>query len=374
MTGMRILHIIDTLDFGGAEKVLVALANDSAQRHTVQVCCLRHSGVLAKELAPGIEVQAMGKGDGDDALLPWRLGRHIAGQFDVVHTHNWATFIEGGLAAVIGGIPTRVHTVHGPYGGGTPSGTLSRVKRQARHLIECAVATRFQHIVAVSDAIRHYIPDTVGIPLDRLQTIHNGIAGRAASQRMPKPAGQGMRFISVGRLDAIKNHQMMLKAFASVLRQHPNATLQLVGDGPCRKDLEGQAQQLKLGEAIEFAGFRSDIPDQLARADAFLLSSHYEGVSIAVLEAMRAGLPVIATDVGGLPETVEHGQSGLLTPDDDATAFAQSMLRLAGDEALRHSMSLAALAHQQVKFSLERMVQSYEHLYSHPKGPVTPWA
>ena len=358
---MRILHLIDTLEFGGAEKVLVALANASAARHEVSVCCLRRSGVLAKELDSRIEVFSMDKGSGDDPGLPLRLGRRIRGQFDVLHTHNWATFIEGGLAAMVGGVPMRVHTVHGPYSAAA-SGTAQRIKRGVRHAIERAVATRFQHIVAVSDAIRHYIPETIGIPARRLSTIHNGIVGLPAStpaQRAPAP----LTFIAVGRLDPIKNHRMMLNAFAELARQQPAAVLRIVGDGPCRAALQAQAAELGLQQRVLFDGFRDDIPAVLAQADVFLMSSHYEGISIALLEAMRAGLPAVATRVGGIPETVLDQQSGLLVADDDAAGFAQAMRTLAADAALRHRLGAAALAYQQAEFSLDRMVQSYEALY-----------
>jgi len=359
---MRILHIIDTLEFGGAEKVLVALANAAAARHEVAVCCLRRSGPLARDLDPRIPVFTMDKGEGDDFLLPLRLGRRIAAQrHDVVHTHNWSVFIEGGLAAMAARVPTVVHTVHGPYTA-AHGGWLPRAKRQARHAVERAVARRFRHIVAVSDAIRHYIPSTVGIGAERLSTIHNGIEGA-----LPEAARRGdtaITFVSVGRLDAVKNQQLMLRAFARVAQAHPQARLLLVGDGPQRAALEALAAELGLDARIRFEGFRTDVAHLLAQADVFLLSSHYEGISIALLEAMRAGLPAVATQVGGVGETVVAGRTGLLVGDGDVDGFAQAMLRLAGDGVLRRRMGAAARDHQQSEFSLERMLQRYETLYA----------
>ena len=359
---MRILHVIDTLEFGGAEKVLVALANAAAARHEVSVCCLRRTGPLARELDPRIPVFTMGKGEGDELLLPLRLGRRIAaGHHDVVHTHNWSVFIEGGIAAATARVPTVVHTVHGPYAGAAP-GWLPRAKRQARHALERTVARRFGHIVAVSDAIRAYIPATVGIGARRLTTIHNGIAGAG-----PAPAprdGRELTFVSVGRLDPVKNQVMMLRAFACVAQAHPQARLVLVGDGPERAPLQALAAALGLGERVRFDGFRDDVAAVLAEADVFLLSSHYEGISIALLEAMRAGLPAVATQVGGVGETVVAGHTGVLVADDDTGAFAEAMLRLAGDAALRRRMGAAAREHQQREFSLERMLQRYESLYA----------
>jgi len=362
---MRILHVIDTLEFGGAEKVLVALANAAARRHEVSVCCLRRSGPLARELDPRIEVFSMDKGEGDDLLLPLRLGRRIAaGRHDVVHTHNWSVFIEGGVAAAKAGVRNVVHTVHGPYAR-PRDGLLPRVKRELRHAMERTVARRVRHIVAVSDAIRGYIPQTVGIAADRVTTIHNGIEDTA-----PAPARRNgaLTFVTVGRLDAVKNQELMLRAFARVATSQPHARLVLVGDGPERPALEALAAQLGLGERVRFDGFRNDVAQVLAEADVFLLSSRYEGISIALLEAMRAGLPAVATQVGGVAETVLAERTGLLVADDDLDGFTAAMGRLAQDPALRRQLGEAARQYRQNEFSLERMLQRYESLYAGAAG------
>lgn len=359
---MRILHVIDTLEFGGAEKVLVALANGASRRHDVSVCCLRRSGPLAQELDPHIPVFTMGKGEGDDMLLPLRLSRRIAeARPDVVHTHNWSVFIEGGVAAARAGVGNVVHTVHGPYAA-PRAGWLPRAKRQMRHAVERRVARGVRHIVAVSDAIREYIPATVGIAAHRLTTIHNGIQG---AQAVPSCRdGDRITFVSVGRLDTVKNQQMMLRAFAKVAAQEPRARLVLVGDGPQRATLEALAAELNMADRIRFDGFRTDVAEVLAEADVFLLSSHYEGISIALLEAMRAGLPAVATRVGGVAETVLAGRTGLLVEDDDTEAFALAMGTLAANPGLRLRMGEAARDFQQDEFSLDRMLQRYEALYA----------
>ena len=361
---MHILHVIDTLEFGGAEKVLVSMANAASARHQVSVCCIRRSGPLARELDPRIEVFTMGKGEGDEVLLPLRLAHRISDRRpDVVHTHNWAAFIEGGIAARRARVGVRVHTVHGPYSPPNP-GWIPRAKRSARHAIERSVAGGFSHIVAVSDAIREYIPKTVGIRAHRLTTIHNGIADRPLPPR--DPTGGALTFVTVGRLDAVKNQTMMLQAFARVAPGDHGARLVVVGDGPQRTELQTLADRLRLADRIEFTGFREDVTDILANADVFLLSSHYEGISIALLEAMRAGLPAVCTRVGGVAETIVDRCAGLLVADDDVAAFADAMTQLAGDAAMRLRFGSAARKHQRDEFSLERMVQRYEALYFGP--------
>lgn len=360
---MRILHVIDTLDFGGAEKVLVSLANGFAAQHEVSVCCLSHAGELARELDPRITVWSMGRGLGNSYVLPWKLARRLrAGRYDVVHTHNWSVFLEGGIAAWLARVPIAIHTVHGPY---LPCGPtlLQRGKRALRHALERWVARGFRRVVAVSDSIRDYIPATVGIAAQRLSTVHNGV-GVSIESVAARRVGEALTFITVGRLDVIKNHELMLRAFARVAGAHPQARLLLVGDGPQRPALEALADELGLRARIELPGFRTDVADLLARADVFLMSSRYEGISIALLEAMRAGLPAVATRVGGIPETVLPQRTGLLVESGDTEAFAGAMESLASSPELRQSLGSAAREFQQREFSLDAMLTRYGALYA----------
>jgi glycosyltransferase involved in cell wall biosynthesis len=358
---VRILHVIDSLEFGGAEKVLVALANGFARQHEVSVCCVSRIGDLVRELDPRIEVCCMNRPEGNDYLLPWRLARRMQRQrYDVVHTHNWGVFLEGGIAGWLARTPVAIHTVHGPYAPRGP-GAVQWAKRVFRHTVERLIALRFRRVVAVSDSIRKYIPQTVGIDRERVCTVHNGIEGMAT----PLAANAGpTRFIAVGRLDAIKNHAMMIHAFAGVVARGVRARLTIVGDGPQRGAIEALVDALGLRGQIELTGFRTDVSELLAQADVFVLSSHYEGISIALLEAMRAGLTAVATRVGGVPETVVSAQTGLLVDDADEAAFAQAMERLAASPTLRREMGLAAQALQQREFSLDTMLERYDALYA----------
>jgi len=156
----------------------------------------------------------------------------------------------------------------------------------------------------------------------------------------------------------------MIRAFARVAATRPDARLQLVGDGPDRPALEALAASLGVASRVEFLGFRNDVAELLAAADVFLMSSHYEGVSIAILEAMRAGLPVVGTQVGGIPETVLQGESGLLVPDGDEAAFADAMLTLLQDASRRATLGRAATQRQRDAFSLESAAQRYLQIYA----------
>src|SRR3989344_5943370 len=210
-SGLRILHIMESLDFGGAEKVTVSLANGMAESHDVTICCLKRVGVLGAQVDKHVRILCLDKGEGNDYLLPLRLARMIRKYaFDVVHTHNWAVFLEGGLAGLLAGTRILMHTVHGPYTDYAPS-RLSRLKIAIRHALERRLARRFHRIVTVSDAIRGYIEKDIRIPLDHLTTVHNGIPDTSHG-RMQRPERPHVTFMTVGRLAPIKNPALMLRA------------------------------------------------------------------------------------------------------------------------------------------------------------------
>lgn len=360
---MRILHLIETLDFGGAEKVVVSLANAMAGRHQVDICCLKQLGVLKEEVDPRIQLHCFGKTEGNDPKLPFRLAGFLRRQhYDVIHTHNWNVFLEGGLAGLLAGTRTRVHTVHGPYATYS-SDLISRAKLGLRHLLERLVSRSFDRIVPVSNSIGCYVRASIGIDAKLVETIHNGIPGAAALTRPDKGNPAPLSFVTVGRLAAIKNHDLLLNAFREFLKSWPDARLTIVGDGPERSRIDARIAELGIADNVFLPGFRGDVDACLAEAEVFLLTSHYEGISIALLEAMRAGLPAIATSVGGIPETIVDGSTGLLVPPDDETALVAAMANLANAPDLRVAMGRRARERFEREFSLSTMVSRYEALY-----------
>lgn len=361
MTRMRILHVIESLEFGGAEKVVVELANSMAGRCDIGICCVKRTGELAQLLDPRIEVNCLEKGAGNHIGTPFEIAQRMrTGRFDVVHSHGWGVYLEAALGALLGRARVLVHTVHGNYLA-YPPGMRSRAKVFLRHVLEHVFSYAHSCIVTVSDAIQRYVRADMHIPSSRLMTIHNGIS----DERLPRAGGaaDGVRFISVGRLAEVKNYPMLLRAFARLLRENPRCRLQLVGDGLQRAALESLARELGIAGQVSFPGFQVEVGPLLARADVFVLSSRYEGISIALLEAMRAGLPAIATRVGGMAETILDGETGVLVPDDDEQAMAAAMLRLAAMPAERERMGGNAYAHLQRQFALPAVSEKYFHLY-----------
>lgn len=360
---VRVLHIIETLDFGGAEKVLVDLVEATRSQASPTVCCVKHSGELATRLHPSVSVVELGKGEGNDWRLPWRLAKLVqTGGISVMHSHTWGVYLESALAARLTGVPL-VHTVHGHYMN-YPAGLAARIKMNLRHALERRAAHWHCRVVAVSRAIHSFLVDELGFDARLLETIHNGI-----DCRIPMvPRRQGATFITVGRLAAVKNQAMLLRSFGVVARERPAARLIVVGDGPERASLEALAAELGVAEQVKFLGFRDDVTQLLAEADVFLMSSHYEGISIAVLEAMRAGLAVVGTRVGGMSETVEHGRTGWLVADNDEEGFTEAMREALADPIRRIASGGAGQVRQQREFSLDQAARRYMALYAGKVG------
>jgi len=365
---MRILHVIESLEFGGAEKIVISLANSMADMHEIAICCLKRIGALGPEVDRRINVFCLNKGEGNDYLLPFRLARLIRRDaHDVVHTHNWGVFLEGGLAGVLARTPMLIHSVHGPYT--AYSDTLSsRIKISLRHFLERLLSRRFHRITAVSDAIREYIVREIRIDPGSVVTVHNGIP---VDDNLPsgKTGTKDIAFITVGRLAEIKNHLLMVRAFHEALKEGADARLIIVGDGPERASIESFLRTNRLEGKVTLLGFRSDVGELLRGADVFILTSRYEGISVALLEAMRAGLPVIATRVGGIPETVRDGKTGLLVGQDDLPGLVQAMRRLAQSQELRREMGRRGRDFLLEEFSLTVMSARYSKIYAAAAGP-----
>ncbi len=360
---MNILHVIESLEFGGAEKVVVHLANRLAEHHRVTVCLTKFRGELVAELSDRIELIQLDLGEGRHFNLPALLAGIIRQHnIDVVNIHNWAIFIESWLAVRKARSAGLVMTVHGPYTDYGP-GIVEGSKKRLRHLGEriAAHSKWVKKIITVSDSIQHYIRSDIGIPPAKLVTLHNGIKPLNIDKHGGSATVLGL--ITVGRLAAIKNHRMMLNALRLVVDDGTEVRLTLVGDGPERPALEQCVRDLELTRYVDFLGFRSDIDELLATQDVFVLSSDYEGVSIALLEAMSLAIPAIATDVGGIPETIIDGYSGYIVEKGNARALADSIIKLAQSKTTRHEFGENALRHFNANFHEDIVIDKYDKLY-----------
>jgi glycosyltransferase involved in cell wall biosynthesis len=196
---------------------------------------------------------------------------------------------------------------------------------------------------------------------DRSQT---SIGTSTSTMRSGFPEGSAFTIGTVGRLSWEKDQQALLEAFGLLKKQVDNACLLIVGDGALRGDLERAAEDLGIANDVQFLGYRDDVPSIMAALDVFVLPSLEEGISLTLLEAMAASRPIVATDVGGNPEVVVDGETGILVPSEDVAALAGAIIKLYGDKELRGKMGAAGRKRVEEHFSLNAMVDAYMALYS----------
>jgi glycosyltransferase involved in cell wall biosynthesis len=251
---------------------------------------------------------------------------------------------------MLAGIKRRIHTQHHSQ---ILYGRRSRIHLAAR------VGRLANVFVCVSGFGADLMRDE-GIPSSALKVLPNGIDLVRFSFSAPNLRGPAM---TVARLSPEKDLTSLLKAVARLVEQSPDFRLEIVGDGPSRAELSSLAHSLGIEEYVAFLGDRTDVPELLRRARMFILSSKTEGLSLSLLEAMARGLPVVATRVGGTPEVVLDGTSGLLVPPGDVPALAAAIHRIWTDAGLAMSLARAARAKVERDFDIGRAVKKYEALY-----------
>jgi sugar transferase (PEP-CTERM/EpsH1 system associated) len=354
---VRVVHLVLTLQIGGLEKVVLDLARHADPlTFDTRVLCLQGGGPLRPRFeALGVSVESLDLPDLRKGRTLLRLVRWLR-RFrpHVLHTHNPTPHIFGALAARPAGVPVLVHTKHGRNY--PDSRRAVAWNRLASWLSD--------RVVPVSDDSAEVAAEVERVPRRKIQVIRNGIDLGA----FPAPAGArpgaGMRAIHVARLnDLAKDQTTLLRAARLVADLEPGFRLTVVGDGPDQARLLALSEELGLGEHVCFLGFRSDVSALLGAADVFVLSSLTEGISLTLLEAMAAGLPVVATDVGGNREVVVPGQTGLLVPAGSPAALAGAVLEVLHRPEQAQAMGAAGRRRVEEQFSLRHTVAQYERLY-----------
>jgi glycosyltransferase involved in cell wall biosynthesis len=355
---LRVVHVTHGLQTGGLEKLLVEFARH-ADRRGVELLfvSLGDRGDLAGDIeAHGWPVVALGQGTGvRPGLVPRLAGLFRSWRADVVHTHNTRGLLYGGPAARLARVPFVLQTYHGRNLVGSPREDLL-----FRLAARCA-----DRVVCVSeDAARTMARE--GVPADKVVTIWNGIDVTQFDYAGARTDGP---VVTVARLSPEKDIATLLRAAAIAREEHHGLRLEIAGDGACLPSLQTVTRELGLGEQVRFLGRVRDVPAVLGRASLFVLPSLTEGVSLTLLEAMARGLPVVATRVGGNPEVVVEGETGLLVPPGSPPELARAMLRLQRDPDRSRRMGLAGRKRVERHFDIRRMVADYEALYRRHAGP-----
>jgi glycosyltransferase involved in cell wall biosynthesis len=371
VTPARILHLIWALDLGGAERqVLEMVRRLDRSRFDPVVGCLVRKGRWGEALeAEGVRVIDFAKKPGFDAALLPRLVRFMRRERPaIVHTHAFTAATWGRLGAALSGRPLVVVHEHSAFSLDSP---LHRT-------VDRALASLTHRWIPVSEALARDLARVLGLPVSRVVTIKNGLPLPAATapvdrsevrrdlgaERFQRLAG------TVGRLERRKGLEVLLGAFQTVSRCQPDLGLVLVGEGPDREILERRARDLGLGDRVLFPGRREDVPRVLSALDVFVLPSHAEGLSIALLEAGAAACAIVATDVGGNPEVIENGRNGILVPPGDPSALAEGLTAVLADPGRARALGLAASRTVRQRFSSATMMAGIEDLYARP-GPAS---
>jgi glycosyltransferase involved in cell wall biosynthesis len=281
---------------------------------------------------------------------------------DLIHSHTWKAGFVGRMAARLCGIPS-IYTVHMWHFG--PE--LPHAWRIFGPGLERAASRWSERTITVSrsgsEVGRQY---RIAAP-SRMVAIHNGIGDspervRAGENSIPV-------VVMVARFTEFKDHETIVRAFAEL---DIPAHLQLVGDGPTRAATERLVDELDIRDRVEFPGDRDDVAQLLCRADVFVLASKLDNLPISILEAMRAGLPVIASDVGGISELVIHGETGLLVPPFLVAPMARALADLLVNQGRRLRLGRAGRARYEMQFSLDRMIEQTRAVYADVLGEAVP--
>jgi glycosyltransferase involved in cell wall biosynthesis len=280
----------------------------------------------------------------------------------VLHTHEFFMNTLGLMASRLTGVPF-VATVHG----------RNYYSDRARRRIAYRLIGRFAgRLVTVSEANKRFLAERVGIPPRRVQVIPNGVplddkASAAARSALRESLGLNQDHAIIGTLGSlypVKGHSYLIDAAPAILGRFPQAVLLIVGQGGLREELEADAARLGIAARVRFLGHREDVHDLLSIYDIFVLPSLSEGMPLALLEAMAAGLPAVASQVGGVTEVLEDRKTGFLVPPGDSRALADAIMTLLGNPPLANELAAAARQMAATRFSLAGMLRAYEGVYS----------
>lgn len=366
MKSLKVVHVFLTLNMGGMETVGVNLIRELEKKGFKNyVICLDQKGDYADQLEQmGVSVWCANRKTKSHWGLVRILIRYIRSlQVDIVHTHNPAPNLWGGIAAFIAGIPIRVNTHHG-----INKNDLASKKRKWLSRLSMLFCTR---TVAVSKTLAAQLKDECPLSRDKITTIYNGVDLRIFQQ--VKNAALKRRDLnirddeiiigSVARFSSDKDYQTLIHAFDRLRGKGIAAKLLLVGEGDTRKMVEHQVADLTYAADILFLGQRTDITNLLSLFDIYVLSTHTEGVSISLLEAMAMQLPIVATAVGGNVEVIDNAVHGLLSESSNVESLTDSLMVLCSQQQKAEMYAQKARARVEGLFSLSSMADSYVQLY-----------
>lgn len=361
-TPKTILYLSTSSGPGGAERVISNLsASLDPSRYRAVLCLFRPGWIQAHTESRGVRTYVIPTHGMFDWRWMLRFRRLLKDEHvDVIHAHEFDANVQGTFVATLSGIPL-VATVHGK----------NYFWEKFRRRLAYRWVSRRATMVAVSENLKHFIVEKVGVDSRDVRVVYNGVdvlppcdPADVDQCRKELDLSAGNQIVGVvGNLYPVKGHQYLIAAIPAILAKCPKTTFVFAGRGQLEAELKAQAHQLGVDGHVRFLGLRQDIPRILALLDVFVLPSLSEGLSMAILEAMVAGKPVVATDVGGNPELVEDGATGYLVPSQNSQALADRVIALLMEQGRSLQFGKAGQLHARGQFSLQTMVQNYQTLY-----------
>jgi L-malate glycosyltransferase len=366
----RVFHLVDSLNVGGTETQAVELALRMASpQYQITIGCLNAQGPLLEKLKHSpIEVREFHPRGGLDSPAGIyqlaRLARFLRREkVDVVHTHDLWSNLMGVPAAKLAGVPavisSRRDLAHFDWYQGPKRIWLRRIQNLSDVVL--ANATPIRDALIAED----------GFAPEKLRVIHNGVDTQRFQQakrdraRLFPGLNSARLVVLVGNLHSdVKGHPWLIAAAPAVLKEFPDTRFVLAGDGDLRNEFEKRAADLGLQNHFLFLGRRNDVPDVLASCDIAVLPSRAEGLPNAILEYMAAGLPTIASRVGGNAELVQDGVTGVLVPAEDSSAISQALLRLLRDPELARNLSANGRRLAVESYGFDRLIREVDGLYT----------
>ncbi len=357
-----VLHLSTSSGPGGAERIVCALAASLDATQFRSIVGLFRPGWLQEQCAArGLSTYVMPC----RGMLDWRWVKACyrlvkREQVSVIQAHEFDAIVHGWLVAKLAGVPL-VATVHGK----------NYFWEKARRRWAYRIVSGSARMVAVSEDLKRFIVEKIGIPDSRVHVIYNGVDESLGGESFDVPAVKRELGLPpnelvvgiVGNLYPVKGHTYLLQAIPQILKSCPNTTFLFIGRGELEVALKAQAKELGIEAKVRFLGLRQDILRLLSIMDVFAMPSLSEGLSIALLEAMSAGKPVVVTNVGGNPELVVDGETGILVPAKDPNALASAVTECLTNRERAERFGESGRRRWNQCFSLSIMVAKYQELY-----------
>lgn len=359
-------YVVNSLHPGGTERLVVEMSLIFALEFDLQVFCLDEPGLWANRLRErGIPVYGLWRQPGLDAAISVKLAQHFRQQhIQIVHAHQCTSWFYAALARLLYPTPRLLLEEHGRF--------FPEKENWKRAWFNRWITKPLTHrVVAVSEDIRERLRHYEGLRHQAITVIYNGVAPEPLLDTTTRTAlryewgftAENFVIGTVGRFDPIKNLPLLVNSLARTGAEALNTRGLLVGDGPELGAMRDLIERLCLTDRVHLTGFRDDARTLVQCMDLFVLSSFSEGTSMALLEAMAAGVPVVVTAVGGNPEVVTEGKTGWVVPSNSMEALTAAMLEAVNHPRKRQTLARAGQRCFEERFTFGRMIEAYRQIY-----------